>query len=415
MNNVTGTPVGGSDFFGRDAELYNCMELMKHNDILLLGARRIGKTSFAREIMRRLNEEGWRVIEINVASCEDEQQFAKRVLEAIRDSARSWPQKKWDSLCESIGGILRRIEHIEVPIPNYGNAGVKLNHSKPVKDLLDSLTEALCALNTTDEPCLLYIDELPIFLYNLMPSTDTKEKDYEDKRKRVALFLNWLRNDVRGDARCTALRWLFTGSVGLDTLVHNHKLADTINTLTPFKLDAFSSREAVIMLQTLAISYGWSLDEGDANKVVDVIQWPQPYYLQIAFRFLREWHTEERSFDQCIKHLIEKMTEPGVDNDYNHWFDRLKTQLGNVQAGHAKALLGMVCATPEGMSKHDVFIALQGRMLNATEDEQLEMWSDLRDILERDAYWWSVEVDGVKYYRFCLEPLRCWWKRKYDV
>ena len=51
-------------------------------------------------------------------------------------------------------------------------------------------------------------------------------------------------------------------------------------------------------------------------------------------------------------------------------------------------------------------------MPHATREEALQKFVELRDILERDAYWWPDESTCQKRYRFRLEPLRRWWVRR---
>ena len=48
MDNIAGSPVEGKNFFGRNDIAQRLREILDHDDILLLGPRRIGKTSLAR-------------------------------------------------------------------------------------------------------------------------------------------------------------------------------------------------------------------------------------------------------------------------------------------------------------------------------------------------------------------------------
>ena len=60
MRSSTGRWVSGDDFFGRDRELQVLEARVRdRNHVLLTGQRRMGKTSIARELGRRLEGEGW--------------------------------------------------------------------------------------------------------------------------------------------------------------------------------------------------------------------------------------------------------------------------------------------------------------------------------------------------------------------
>ena len=60
MKSATGRWVSGDDFFNRQKELVLLKSRIRDgNHILLTGQRRMGKTSLAQEVGRRLRAEGW--------------------------------------------------------------------------------------------------------------------------------------------------------------------------------------------------------------------------------------------------------------------------------------------------------------------------------------------------------------------
>ena len=60
MKSSTGRWVSGDDFFDRERELRLLESRVRDgNHVLLTGQRRMGKTSIARELGRRLESEGW--------------------------------------------------------------------------------------------------------------------------------------------------------------------------------------------------------------------------------------------------------------------------------------------------------------------------------------------------------------------
>ena len=63
MNNITGSPVQGDDFYGREHELEKILRSARlFKDILLLSPRRVGKSSISLEASNRLHDEGWLTI-----------------------------------------------------------------------------------------------------------------------------------------------------------------------------------------------------------------------------------------------------------------------------------------------------------------------------------------------------------------
>ena len=88
MQNIAGSPVEGTDFFGRETAIRSLWDLLSNHDILLLGPRRIGKTSLARRLMVEARQSGWHAIEVNVASCIDERAFVNKLTEEVKNAAR---------------------------------------------------------------------------------------------------------------------------------------------------------------------------------------------------------------------------------------------------------------------------------------------------------------------------------------
>ena len=168
------------------------------------------------------------------------------------------------------------------------------------------------------------------------------------------------------------------------------------------------------MLAKLAARYQLALAPSDAERLIAAVLWPQPYYLQLAFHHLRTLRTSAPSaaMVDLIAPTIQAMVEPGADNDFHHWEKRLSIQLSANDANNCLALLTLAAADPQGASPEALLAELQARMPNATAEEAKRSFVQLRDILLRDAYWWTSESTGHRRYRFRLEPLRLWWLRR---
>ena len=66
MDNVMGPPVEGENFFGRENELRHVWELLKEgNNVLLLGPRRVGKTSMMRAVRATATSNGFIPVEMS--------------------------------------------------------------------------------------------------------------------------------------------------------------------------------------------------------------------------------------------------------------------------------------------------------------------------------------------------------------
>ncbi|WCG83161.1 AAA family ATPase [Pectobacterium sp. A5351] len=407
MRNIAGSPVEGDNFFGREAETKRLCESLADHDVLLLGPRRIGKTSIARKVMIDLQQQNWQVLEINVASCQNEVDFLDKLKSALSPLMNSTTRKITTAIGDTLASLSKRIKKVSLSIPGAGSLGVDLAGSEQ-DDWMKIANSLLHLIGQTRETWLIYIDELPIFLFNII------KQDPIHGVVRVRRFLDWFRNDVRALPENRHIHWLITGSVGLDTLVQEHGMADTINSLKHENLAAFSPGVAVEMLLELAKNYEIAFSPEAARCLVDAVQWPQPYYLQKAFNELRACLNANMqvAMEELIEQVIDSLIEPSQDNDFHHWEARLSIQLKSTDALYAQEMLTAASQSREGATVQVLQTVLLAHMDNATQHEVKQTFIRLRDILLRDAYWWLDERGGERRYRFHLEPLRRWWKRK---
>lgn len=406
MKNIAGVPVEGENFFGRHDIAQHLREILDHDDILLLGPRRIGKTSLARAVMAIAREDGWKTIEIVVASCIDEKGFLDKLEGELKKAIDSLPGKLLDGMRERFGTLCKRIKSLKLggfgATAEVGLAGSDADDwTKVGNDLLALLAEL-------DDHWLIYVDELPIMLFHII------RHDPANGVQRVRRFLDWFRNDVRALAGAQKVRWLISGSVGLDTLVQEHGMADTINSLNHQSLPPFSEALACQLIRELAARYTIALDATAIARLVAAIRWPQPYYLQVAFQHLRSLVTAAPATppQDLIDKAVDQLIQPGADNDFHHWEKRLEMQLSPDLARLAKALLTQSATQPSGTRAENLLATVQQRHPNATDDEALALFARLRDILLRDAYWQPDDSTGGRHYHFPLEPLRRWWLRR---
>lgn len=404
MDNIAGPPVEGENFFGRNSIVKAFWQDLQHHDVLLLGPRRIGKTSLGRRVMRVATEHGWRAVEVNVAKCTDEKEFVEKLAKAFYVAASSWSSKSIDVIRSGLTELMGRVK------------GIRLG---PVEVDLQDKDEAAWSVAAADllrliaqikDPWLIYLDELPIFLFHMV------RNDPNGGVKRVRQFLDWFRNDVRSMPECKDIRWLVSGSVGLDTLVQRYQMADTINSFRHKGLKPFSPPEANLFLERLATSYGVAFAPKDYGNLVNAIGWPQPYYLQRAFHNVRELlHEKGGNVGDVIDEAVARLADHDSDNDFHHYELRLALQLGKEDGAHAVALLKLACRDIKGTTPEVLVGEIQRRTLDLSPEEQEQKFIQIRDVLVRDAYWWCEESGGIRRYRFCLEPLRKWWLRRHTL
>jgi AAA+ ATPase superfamily predicted ATPase len=89
LKNITGPPVEGENFFGREAE-YNYIwnRIRDGNNIIFPSPRRVGKTSFALKLLDKAKNEGWHTLSIDLEKISTEQDFIEIFIGEIKK--QSW-------------------------------------------------------------------------------------------------------------------------------------------------------------------------------------------------------------------------------------------------------------------------------------------------------------------------------------
>jgi len=403
IKSIAGSPVEGEDFFGREEVLKHLWEVLEGQDVLLLGPRRIGKTSVSRRLCERARENGYRAFEVNVASCEDEAAFVDKLLEAVRENADSLFKV---TAADWWGDISDRLAAVRKITVSAGGASVSADVGTTNAEQWDKLaTDLLRKLAELHGNWLIYMDELPIFLFRLLEKSN-------GNTDRVRRFLDWFRNDIREHVSCKSLHWLISGSVGLDTLVQRCRIPDTINTLNHQQLPPFDrNKEADPFLNQLSISHKLGLTPELREQILDDIGWTQPFFIQLVVQqLIRPELRAEADPVRRIRRALDRVIESGDDNDFHYWETRLEMQLGKHDADIAKNIL-TVAAHESGASGIALLNAVSAQ-LPESPAEQRSKFIEIRDILLRDAYLGSDESQQQPHYRFRFELLRRWWLKR---
>jgi hypothetical protein len=401
MRNMTGRPVSNGDFFNRDAELADLWWKLDTDHVLLLAPRRVGKTS----LMYKLRDEAPArpdtcAIYLSVPDIDTELEFVERLYRTLLDSpqASSRLARVWDAMkSSSVGKFFSRIE--SVGIPEVFEIGWR--EAKP--DDWETLgRELLDALRKAEGRWLILIDELPVFILNLIRQDPTAA--------RARTFLYWLRQMRQmPPPEGERLRFLLAGSVGLDTVANRYRMSDAINDLALKTLGTFSPETADRFLETLGDDYGLKLAPEVRQRICQRAEWLIPYYLQLFFSGLLELCSDERRVPDVatVDEVFDVLLSHGRKGIFNYWQERLTEELGAPQDAYAQAMLNVCSRDANGATRQTLEQVLSTPIADGAKRDETLNW--LLDVLINDGY---LVEDGGRY-RFRSSLLREFWHRRF--
>lgn len=401
MRNMTGRPVTESDFYNREAELADLWRKLETDHVLLLAPRRVGKTSLMYKLLAEApNRPDTFALYLSVPDIDTEFEFIERLYRAVLESPQAGSRlgRIWDYLkSSSIGKFFGRVE--SAGIPELFEIGWREAKQEEWETLGRELINALREL---EGRWLIMVDELPVFVLNLIRQAPTGA--------RARTFLYWLRQMRQmPPPEGERLRFLLAGSIGLDTVASRYRMGDTINDLAIKTLGSFNPETADSFLEALGNDYSLNLAPEVRQRICERAEWLIPYYLQLFFGGLLEICSDERAVPSVamVDEVFEVLLSHGHRSYFDYWHQRLTEELGAPQDGWARALLNTCSRDANGAMKQTLSATLSHHISDPNQRDEILNW--LIDVLIGDGY--LIEEQGR--YRFRSSLLREFWHRRF--
>ena len=393
MRSSTGRWVSGEDFFNRDRELQILeTRIRERNHVLLTGQRRMGKTSVARELGRRLENAGWIFLFADVEGATCAEDAIACIAEAVHPVRPVLPRfaaglKRWfRNNVEEVGA-----PELRVRFRANLNAGNWRRHGK----------QLLHACADLEKPVLLAIDELPVFLKRMLGG--------DDGLRRVDEFLSWLRGalqELGGDSPTL----IVSGSIGLAPLAKRLGIPDRINYLDSFRLGPWDRDTSINCFDCLAEHCEIQFENDVAAAVYDALGIGIPHHVQFFFARLRDYaamRDQTRITVEDVKEVYRTgLLGPAGQHHLVHYETRLKEALDD-EGRYSIAMEILAEASTQDVFTPDARRCLE--QLYAQTDDVRGLIADILEILMHDGYLHAVE-DG---YRFPSRLLKDWWQTRF--
>ena len=351
----------GAAFFDRDEIIARAWNLLETANLLLLAPRRVGKSSLLNRMKEQGRPRGYHALHLSVPDAEDELDFIRRLIRAFRDAesgAGSWIAAFKEQLPEDLE-IVIKTSLLEL-------RARKFDWRRPAEEL-----EKL--LKRGDQRTLLLIDELPLLIGSIVHDDPTG--------KRAERFLLWLKR-LREQYQP---RWFFAGSIGLDSLARRLNLSGTIHDLQPIELGEVSAEKARAYLVSRAEFHEWQMTPETVDAILQAVEWPIPFHLNLVFEELREVVSETNGppSPRLVESALERLMANGRTH-FDHWDERLRKMLDARYPHYCELILGLACRDANGVRIATVDLRLSQEL--SDDRERGEVLRQLIDLLVSDGY-----------------------------
>ena len=387
---TVGSPVQGKDFYGRDELIKLIWDKLERNNLLLAAPRRFGKTS----IMLNLRDNprrNWRVFLLDTEWIKTPGEFiAELAAELSKDSkTREFFEKVWRGLKDSIDEVA--LSELKIKLRN----DISVEWREKGKQLLE-IVEAI------DQKFLFVVDEFPLMVKKMM-----------DKDKELAVnFLEWFRALRQGPNSLKNSRFIIGGSIGIERLINKLGAAYTINDLEQIKVSTFSKDVTSNFIIELFRSEGHTVDHLMADKILELIGPPVPYYIQILVsEMVKEDRLENVKISPEQAVMVYKSRVLGVEckTYFDDYYQRLSRYYAPQEEKVVKALLKALAKIDFIDSRNLFNVYMDASNQKRSYDDFALLMNDL----VRDFY---AEFDpDNQIYSFASKVLKDWWLIHYRL
>jgi hypothetical protein len=387
MKNIIGQPARRENFYKRTREVQRISESLSNgNNLQITAPRRVGKTSILWHLLDN-DIENRNYVYVDTESIDNEDDYYKKLLtEIVRNPKIAHSGKLTKVISEKSNYFFKKVKCINV----LGN-GIELNHDEKHKSYYDELFHFLTGYAQSENiELVLLIDEFPQTIENI------KKNDGESSVKFLqsnrALRMN---PDLNGK-----VKFIYTGSIGLNYTVAKINATATINDLNSIEVGPLNKDEAIDLFTKLLMASGRGTDEAAGLFLLEKIQWYIPFHIQLI---VQEIIAQTEKGAEVTQEVVERSINSIIDlrnqNHFEHYNSRLKSQFKGNEFKYADELLKLI-AQNGSMNKAEAFD------LSA----KYELESEYKRIIQTLMYDGYINLTGdTQHYQFNSPIVKLWW------
>ena len=378
--------------YGRSNEVAAIYKLLEGgHDISMPGPRRLGKTFVLDRMIDAAPARQWIAVKVEVAGCTDTRGFFRQLCSGI-GAKRSGGRRAIAWFRQRLG------QAIDPRLDTSGTwyqALISLDHESYFERLIKIMHE------DSERRWVLLIDELPIFLKAL----HDKAGDGAIAARDFMNMTSRLRNDY------PLVRWVITGSIGLEPLARVGNYMGVLAKFKNFDLQPLSESQALEFVKDLA-SAGLlmsrnKITEIEAQALVDAVGWRSAYYLEALAQKLAGEPTEDAAnASALVEEAVARLLQPIGSAAFGVWEEHLRKHYQDPERSIAFAVLLALAPSAQGSGVDTLLAAV------AQPDLTRPKLLSVLTRLDVDGFVSITDAEGENPITAIRNPLlRRWWSR----
>jgi len=266
---TVGQAVRNKEFWDRVDELDDIWEAIESGSHVLISApRRVGKTSIMYKILDNPRT-GYIPIYIDTESADSENEFWEKLFNTLlEENFIDKLETKAKILWSKLKNI--RIKKISVTGVEFAD-GEMLDYKESFKKLIKNLD--------SDKKLIIMIDEFAQTIENIIKYEDTKN----------ALSLLKTHRELRQDIKTSdKVKFIYAGSIGLESVVANMSATKHINDLNSVKISPLSIDEAKKFTKELSSNNHVNIESNEISYLLEKVEWLIPFYIQLIVQEVKK-------------------------------------------------------------------------------------------------------------------------------
>ena len=389
MKNITGPPVKGDELKFRDKDVSEILTRIRDgNSILMIGLRRIGKSSVMIGVCDQMPDE-WTASYHNLQDKSRPSDLFTALLDSFSENDREHLVKYW-SKAKTIPS--RVVNAIKSTFRKLGGFEVEVELNQDIIDYWKPLTQGMQqVIANKDHPIVMVLDEFPFFIEHMLEGGVSKQTVEE-----ILGLLRCWRHDYDN------FMMVIGGSISLDRILSKWDIhGSTINDFSRYYLPPLTRDQASLFLRELRGDYGLErLNDEKIEIALNLIEDYYPFFLHVFFQQFRA-HDDILS----LEILFENYFIPGIHKSYFVQFsERLKKHYSADQQIAAKLIFTLIANSQD---KKASFSQLRAEIENLPGPNTAELDDLLVDLISDEFLSYNARINE---YQFTARLVGRWWQ-----